>query len=278
MPTPPTLPNGQPIKERINVYGLPNAGKTHQYFTIAKWHQDLGSDARFYAINTDASFEVVYSNTDFSNLTNITWTDCVTFDDAFQAAKNYYGMLREQDWLCVDLQSHLWPLVQDEYARIRAKETGIDLDDLSELWITEGSTKKYPIEGWDWQTPNARYRSLTNNYVLRGPGHRFIISHEDSILTPSSNMQEDEIAKSNRELFKPIGVRPAGQKEDAGRWHTILHLTEAGIKQQTVATARDKWGYRRWMGKEMQGGKLRKGEELKDFFLDYLIGVAKWEM
>jgi hypothetical protein len=276
MPTPPSLPNGQPIKERINLYGLPGIGKTHQYFTIARWHHDLGSDAVFYAVNTDTSFEVVYSNPEFCDLPNIQWTDCVSFNDMYVAAKRYNSVLRPQDWLATDLQDDAWSLVQDEYAQIRAKESGLDIDDLSQLWLETGETKKYPIEGWDWQTPNARYRTLTNNYILRGPGHRFIISKQADIMEPSSGMKEDPLIKQARMMFRPIGVKPGGQKEDPSRWHTILHLS-GEARNNRLATAKERWGTRQWLGQKMSNDQVR-GEPMKDFFLDYLVGVAGWEM
>lgn len=278
----PLLPNQQSIKERIGIYGLAGIGKTHQYFNIAKWHNDLGSDARFYAVNTDTSFEVVYSNPEFCNLPNVEWRDCVTFQDMYDAAKHFNSLLRPQDWLCMDLQDDAWALVQDEYARLKARESGIDLDDLSELWIEGGELKKYPIEGWDWGTPNARYRTLTNNYVLRGPGHRFIIHRQSDILKPSANMKEDAIGAQNRKMFAPIGVKPGGQKEDPSRWHTILYLASRGVSKegvhwQTIATAKERWGARRRMG-HIGSDDMVRGEELKDFFLDYLVGVAGWSM
>jgi len=277
MPTPPTLPNNQTIKERINIFGLAGIGKTHQYFQIAKWHHDLGSDAMFYAVNTDTSFEVLYFNDGFQ-LPNLHWTDCTSFNDMYEAAKMYHGKLRPQDWLCIDLQDDAWSLVQDEYTQIRAREQGISIDNLGELWITGGETKKYPIEGWDWQTPNARYRALTNNYILRGLGHRFIISRQTDVMEPSAGMKEDPISKQNRLLFERHGVKPGGQKEDPSRWHTILHVTSAGEKKQKISTAKERWGTRRHMGHVTGNGKQVLGEVLNDFFLDYLIGVAGWTM
>lgn len=277
MPTPPRLPNGQPIKERINVYGLTDTGKTHQYFMIAKWHHDLGSDARFYAVNTDTSFEVLVFNPEFSDLTNIEWVDATTFDEFYQGTKQYVNKMRDQDWLALDLMDDAWALVQDEYTRLRAREQGIDLDNIGELYLESGQTKKYPVEGWDWQTPNARYRALANNYVLRGPGHRFIISRQADIIQPSAGMKEDPQTKANRVTFEPIGVKPGGQKEDPSRWHTILHLSKRGERQQAIATAKERFGVRRRMGTEMGNGQIRP-EKLDDFFMDYLVGVAGWSL
>lgn len=277
MPTPPKLPNGNPIKERLGLFGLPKIGKTHLFWTIAKWHQQLGSDARFYGINTDTSWEVLYFNEEFQGLENIEWTDAETFQDMLDAAKAYHKVLRPQDWLCTDLQDNAWDFVQDEYAKLRAAEKDIDMENLGDLWVDKGSTTKYPIEGWDWGTPNARYRILANNYILRGQGHRMIISGQTDLVQPSANMREDEQIRKAREMFAHLGVKPAGQKGDPFRWHTVLNVIGMGQKKQGLITGGERWGSRRWMGRQMSNGQYRP-EPIEDFFLDYLIGVAGWSM
>lgn len=277
MPSAPVLPNGRMVKERLGLFGLPKIGKTHQYWSIARWHHQLGSDAKFYGINTDTSWEVLYTNEEFCELDNIEWTDAGDIQTMIDAAKKYHKKLRDQDWLCVDLMDNAWDFVQDEYARLRAKEVDIDMDDLGDLFIESGDTKNYPIKGWDWGTPNARYRILANNYVLRGPGHRMIISGQTDLVDPSPNMREDEQVRKAREMFNHLGVKPSGQKGDPFRWHTILHVSGLGEKKQGLITGGERSGRRRWMGRKMSNGKFRP-EPIDDFFMDYLVGVAGWEM
>lgn len=274
MPTPPIHPRTKShIKERIGIYGPPGVGKSHQYFTIARWHKDLGSDAKFYAISTDGSYEVLSMNPEFEDLDNIIWADVVEFEDYMQAAKTYTKQLRPQDWLCVDLQDAAWSAAQDEYA---AHKTGTKLDDMGDLWLEKGPGK-YPIEGWDWGMPNARYRVFANNYLVPGVGHRFLVYGEKELLKDSStgNTSEDPRVKS---MFKHIGLKPEGQKGDPFRWNTILHI-DAGTEPRTqvMSTAKERWGKRRMWGQKMQGGRVRD-EPIKDFFLDYLVGTAGWTM
>lgn len=277
MPTPPMLPNGKPAREMINIFGLPKIGKTHQFFNIARWHQELESDAMFYAINTDNRFGVVHAGDDFEHLTNMVYEDCQSIGDAYALAKSYHGVLRNQDWMCVDLQDDLWAYCQDEYAKLRSKAVGVDMDTVGELYAASGDTTKYPISGWEWQTPNARFRGLANTFLVRGKGHRFIISRQADIMEPSAGMKEDALTKMARQMFGHIGVKPAGQKEDPFRWNSVLHITGAGERKQRIATAGEGWKRRRWMGEKLTSGQVR-GEDLKDFFLDYLVGVAGWEM
>jgi hypothetical protein len=78
-----------------------------------------------------------------------------------------------------------------------------------------------------------------------------------------------------REMFGHLGVKPMGQKEDPFRYHTFLHVDSAGDKAQRMATAGERWGYRAWLGKRMGNGSMMD-QPIDDFFLDYLVGIAKW--
>jgi hypothetical protein len=280
-PNPPMLPNGNFIKERLHIFGPPKIGKTHQVFQVAKWHHDLGSDAMFYGLNTDTSWEVLYFNEEFQGLPNIQWEDCNYMQDYIAAAKKFHKILRPQDWLILDLADHAWSAAQDEYARAQAKKYGSNIEDMGDLWAVSEAPGdgKYPIEGWEWGQPNARYRVLANNYILRGSGHRLVISSQAKIQEPTAKMKEkeDETAKKTREMFKHLGVHPAGQKDDPFRYHTILHIDSDGKHRQKMATAGERWGNRRWLGKPMTNGFVRD-EPIEDFFMDYLVGIAGWSM
>jgi len=272
----PTLPNGRSVRERLCIYGPPKVGKTHLFFTIAKWHQDLGSDAKFYALSTDTSYDVLSMNPEFCELTNIVWEDVVYFQDYLDAARKFNSLMRPQDWLSVDLMADAWPAVQDEYARVLTKESGADLEDIGDLWATSGKSDDYPITGWEWGMPNARYRILANNLILRCPGHTFLVYGQKELMTGSKSGRSDE-TQQTKEMFGHLGVKPNGQKDDPFRYHTILHVDSAGEKQQKIATAGERWGYRDWLGKRMGNGSMMD-QPIDDFFLDYLVGIGKWTM
>lgn len=272
----PTLPNGKQVRERICIFGPPKVGKTHLYFTIAKWHQDLGSDAKFYAISSDTSFDVLSMNPEFQDLANMEWVDAVTFQDYIEGARKFNSLMRPYDWLSVDLMADAWPAVQDEYARVLTKEQGGNLEDIGDLWATSGKSDDYPITGWEWGMPNARYRILANNLLLRSPGHIFLVYGQKELVTESRSGKTGETA-ATRDMFGHLGVKPNGQKDDPWRYHTILHVDSAGEKQQKMATAGERWGYRGELGKRMGNGGMMD-QPIDDFFLDYLVKIAHWEM
>jgi hypothetical protein len=272
--TAPVLPNGKQVRERICLFGPPKVGKTHQFFTIAKWHQDMGSDARFYALSSDTSYDVLAMNDDFANLTNMEWVDVSTFQDYLDGARKFNSQMRSHDWLSVDLMSDAWPAAQDEYARVLTRESGANLDDIGDLWATSGKSDDYPITGWQWGMPNARYRILANNLILRCPGHTLLVYGQRDMMKESGSGKTGENSRT-REMFGHLGVKPMGQKEDPFRYHTFLHVDSAGDKAQRMATAGERWGYRAWLGKRMGNGSMMD-QPIDDFFLDYLVGIAKW--
>lgn len=274
--TPPTLPNGKPIRERIVLYGPPKVGKTHQFFNIALWHKNLGSDAKFYAVSSDTSYEVLMFNPEFQDLDNIEWVDVENFQQFMDGARNFASKMRPHDWLSVDLMSDAWPAAQDEYARVQTALAGGNLEDMGDLWATAGKVDDYPIKGWEWQMPNARYRILANNILLRCPGHLLLIYSQKELMKESGSGKSDE-SKQTKEMFGHIGLKPAGQKDDPFRYHTILHIDSGGEKKQVMSTAGERWGYRDHIGKKMSNGLVRD-EAIDDFFTDYLVGVAKWQM
>lgn len=273
----PIAPNNRPIRERILMFGPPKVGKTHQYLNIAKWHQDLGSDAMFYAVSTDTSFEVLSMNPEFAGLTNLDWVDAVKFQDYITGARDFSAKMKPNDWLSVDLMSDAWSAVQDEYARVQTAKAGGNLEDMGDLWAVAGSTDDYPISGWEWGMPNARYRILANNILLRCPGHLLLVSGQKELMAESGSGKTDE-KKNIKEMFGHLGVKPNGQKDDPFRYHTIIHVDSGGKNQQVMATAGERWGSREWLGTRMSNGKSVKDAPVEDFFMEYLVGIAGWTM
>ena len=280
-PSPPLLRTGQPIRERILGFGPAGIGKTHIYLTIAKWFQELGSDAMFYCISSDTAYEPMLSNPLFSELENVDYVDVVDFQQYVDAAKRYNKVSRPQDWMSVDLHSSSWSAAQNEYAQMLARSKGGSLDSVGDIWLETGESKDYPIKGWEWGPINARYSYFAQNLLLPYPGHLFLISEQRDLLDPTEKMKEkeDEVAKKRREMFKHLGVVPAGQKGDPFRYHTILHIDgKAGVDRgQVMSTAKERFGNREMWGQRLKNGVVRD-VPLDDFFLDYLVKTAGWTM
>lgn len=271
----PTNPAGHVVRERTMLFGPPKVGKSHQYLNIAKWHQQMGSDAKFYVLSSDTSYEVLLMNEEFCDLENVDYVDVVTFQDWIDGARKFNAKMRGHDWLCADLMDHAWGAVQDEYARALAKQSGKDLEDIGDLWATTGaSDSTYPISGWEWGMPNGRYRVLANNYLLRCPGHLMVIAGVKELTKDSGSGSSGEKPKT-KEMFGHLGVKPSGQKEDPWRYHSIIYVDSDGDKRQKMATAGERFGRRRRLGKVLSNGLVRP-EPIEDFFLNYYVEIGQW--
>lgn len=278
-PAPPTNKRGDPMRESIMIFGDADQGKTHLLFTIAKWHQTLGSDAQFYCANTDNSYETLLDNPEFEDLENIQWQQVSEFQESVDLVKGYNRKARARhDWIVLDLAGTMWDQAQDEYAAQQSKRLGVDIDNLGDLWKVENpGGEKHPVEGWEWGPINVRYRRLANNALVVSPAHLFLVyGHKDLPKESSSGDNEDMAQK--RGTFKHVGKLPVCQKEDPRRWNTILHVERIAEKQQGIITAKEKSARRRRMGKQMGRATIMRHEPINDFMMDYLVGVAGWRI
>lgn len=259
-PTCPTLPSGRPIHERLLLFGDSDGGKTRALLSIAKWHQKRGSDAVFYVINNDYSFDrMMIPSGDFGDLENVVVENVVTMQEYIDAAKSFQSKMRSHDWFTVDRLDAAWEAAQDEYAERKWGQ------DLGSYWATQGpvdSGDDYPIAGWDWGSINKRYRSLANNYVMRMPGHVMCMSGQSPLREASKRGKGGE-DKYVGDLFSKIGYKPAGQKEDSKRFHSVIYMGK-GLKGWRMQRANDR--ERDWEVKDVG-----------DFMKSYLISVAGWK-
>ena len=267
MPTPPQT-NGRDQHERLLLYGGPDAGKTHTILTIAKWHQDLDSDAVFYVIATDMSYErMLGPGADFESVKNVEYEYAMDMQDYMDLGRKWNKKVRSHDFLCVDLLHDAWAAAGDEYSRARYGK------DLAERWATEGSPDEYPVTGWEWGMPNARYRTFIQNYIMRCRGHVVCVSGEATLQKESKSGKMQGESEEMEALFGPIGVKPMGQKADPFRFHDILHL-DRWRGNPAIATARAK--QRERLGKSHQGGQVTP-VPIEDFFVEYLMKVGGWK-
>lgn len=267
-PTPPFTRAGTPIHERILLYGDSDAGKTRALLSIAKWHQKRGSDAVFYVINNDFSMEAMLSPSgDFGELENIVVENVVDMDEYLSAAETFRKKMRSHDWFTIDRLDGSWEAAQDEYSTRRWGK------DLGSYWAQAVDSRTggedFPIAGWDWGVINRRYRSLANNHMLRMPGNVLCMSGQTGLKVASKGGKggEDPFTQST---FDRLGLKPAGQKEDAKRFNTVIHMGH-GLRGWRMRRANDRernWGV---------DGDAHPTLEVKDFMKDYLVRIAGWK-
>lgn len=280
---------GDPLGEQLIFYGNPGEGKTRLAFTIAKWHQDLGSDAVFYVINTDRSWKVLRTDPEFSVLKNVRIREVFSLQDMYDTVREFGALLRDQDWLIIDLYSAAWSGAQDEYAQLKVAEGGVQFEDLGDLLHSGTDPDEYPITGWEWGYSNGRMNRFAEKNVVKGKGHRILVCGQAPLPKPTPKMEEkeDRFTKQTREMFShvrgPGGVviKPDWQKRDPFRWHSIFHVEAIwegeDIAAQKILTAKERWPNRKRLGRDVGMGHWT-GARVDDFYIDYLVTIAGWKM
>jgi hypothetical protein len=283
LPTPLTTPAGKVIRERLLGFGDSDSGKTFNYLKIAEWHQRRGSDAVFYGICTPGNEwdRFFMPGAEFEQLENIHPIDVQDIQDYFDAYDEILKLVNRklkkagsdgawvEDWLAMDVIDDAWKACANEYAQ---KQWGTDL---GSKWNTEGG--KYPVEGWEWGPINARYSAFAQNRLIRFPGHVMAMAWDKDLMEESKTGKGGETAEV-RDLFGLLGKKPAGQKEDYKRFHTVLHFGKNPRGEFVVRTARDRQRPR--LGEIVQRGQVEAytPHKLKDFYMEYLVKTAGWKL
>jgi hypothetical protein len=78
-----------------------------------------------------------------------------------------------------------------------------------------------------------------------------------------------------KNTFKHLGLKPTGQKDDISLLHSIFHVMSPEPKVQMVATGKEKWGNREWVGKKTKGGPVLH-VRMDDFWEEYFVKIAGW--
>ncbi len=247
--------------ERILALGPAGSGKTTGWLDIAKWSQRTGSDAQFYVLDTDFAVERMLIG--YPDLTNIhvsvgyDWTDYTKFLEHAKANA------RPHDWVILDFVGNAWSAVQQYFTE------QVFHQDIAEYFLSvrktlgKDATKLGALEGWvDWQVINPLYKRWANPIILHAR-YNLYATAKSTQLSGGNKPTEDS---QTRSLFLPYGVKPEGQKDLPFMFHTILLTSRDGRGNYTLTTVKDR-----------ERPELA-GLVTSSFTVDYLKGVANWEM
>lgn len=258
-PTPPTHPRFGVVPERILCYGPEGSGKSRNILSIARWHQDRGSDAVFRVLDTDFAYKRMLIG-EFSDLENIEVFEADAWPDYPRLAKKIRDTNRPEDWMVVDLASTPWSVVQDHYIE-RVFDT--DLSDYWEAARKQGKTKDgTPLDGWqDWGIINKMYRDF-EQWIHRAHCHVYATAGARQLVQSRGSV--NEAADVVRDYGR-IGFKPEGQKGLGHLFHTVLYCQAGPRGTWFVTTAKDR------------ERKTCAGVQLGEFSIQYLLKVARWK-
>lgn len=208
---PPTNVNGQPKRERFLFMGGWKSGKSYAWLSVAKMHQQRGSDATFYVIDTDRTCNEMVGYPPFETLSNVVWEEPGDWTSLMDTTKRFLDKMRTGDWLIVDMMSPCYGWIQNHICQ---EVYGEDLDVLMARGYTEQMQQKklqsaskvnqgqILFDIIPWPLVKKRYDPWAVSLVSH-PGHVVLVSGQKEIFN-----KEKGAAK---EQFGGIGVKPDAQ-------------------------------------------------------------------
>jgi hypothetical protein len=240
-------------RERILSTGGSGTGKSFDLLTIARMSQRTRSDAVFYVADTDYAIDRMLE-TEFDDLTNVRSVPCASWSEAAGRVAEVGPSMRPDDWLCVDLLTPTWDMVQEYFSE---QVFGERVENYF-LAARVADTKGHAFDGWkDWSVINRLYKSMMND-IMRARGHVYATAVGEPV---NADQTEREILA----VFGAHGVKPKGQKHTPHYFHSCLIKKYIG-DQRLMVTAKDR------------GREYLAGAPITNFATDYLVRVAGWKL
>lgn len=249
-----------PFSERFLLFGGGGVGKTNTALNIAS---HMSGDAHMRVIDCDysGSYERALA-TDFVDCQDrVTVMETEPEWDAFIDAvtKAVADGNPEEDWLTIDPVGGSYDWVQEW---VLEQVHGGDLVHmLMQLKRDNPDSKAYAAARSDlmnWELVKKEYSKLWRQ-IQKWKGHLILVAEAKEI----SYREDDSEVKM---LFGPLGFMPAGQKNLKHVASTTLFMDHPKRGQWRVTTVKDR------------NREELDREPIDDFGIDYLVGVAGWEM
>lgn len=276
----PRLQAASPQPEKILLAGAPGSGKTHAIVDVAK--KCLTDGQTMTIVDTESHVPVlleaagivpdetwwggekVDEGGDGTGITVVWARDWVEERDAISGA---LGNARRGNWACVDSITPPWADVQSWW--VDEVTGGEEYADWYARIIKEGRDAGKRDEGagaqlGEWKIINAQWNGYVLKPLMRCAGHVLVTAHVKSI-----NPEHDGAGVKG--IWGPFRAKADTQKQVAHLVRTVV-----GVERNSGAGG----GWTATVLKDQ--GRTEPGEaprhEMRSFALDYLKGVAGWEM
>lgn len=272
-------------RERILLYGPPDAGKTYAWLGIADLAQKTKSTARFHVIDTDRAVlrNLKGPNAEFNHLKNIEVYQARNIEQAKEASEKILANIdSDDDWIIVDMLSNIWDGMSDWWITKVWDESPVD------YWVTvrrdiveakeegKGDPREFGGQaGPDWNYITKTYLAWEFPITIDAPCHVLCTAAESEI------QERYDTTGERRAQYKSTSfMAPRGQKLTVHRFHTVLRVNRTvSFKETTreMTKHKDRVPLSLW---EDLGGRgltipMSKGPK---FGFDYLKKVAGWSL
>ncbi len=249
-------------RERILLFGPWSSGKSSAWLNVAQWIKKTGGDSKLYVVDTDRAWEAM----DPGGLENVVFVyDAQSFPEMKEAAREIHAKATRDDWFVFDVVDRLWAKAQEDYFE---NLTDGDFDE----FLTESRKQGENIGGeWgaNWGIINKKYNMVAEK-LFGFRGHVLACTHETEVRQPKRDGTGGD-SERIRATYTRLGVRPAGQKDLGGIFHTVLYMQERKLGEEWVmTTAKDRGP----VGESKR--EYLRGVGVGQFAMDYLMKVCGW--
>ena len=249
-------------RERILLYGEPGTGKTKQIIEVIKFLKVTKTPFHAYAIDNDRSWKLMVDKHNLEDY--VTVYEVYEYPEYMEAAKKIIPKLHPNDLYICDLASELWPTTQEYYT------DQMYHDDIGKFFLDAmTSGKDHEFEGWtDWKVINKLYFSFMRPFVYKSPCHVFATSTADPVMRPKSGANASKVAddKETISIFGSVGYKPEGQKRLKHQFNTTILMHKDSRDKFIMSSVKDR------------ERELFRNKPVNNFALDYLKGVAGWQL
>ena len=259
------------MRERIIAAGAPGSGKTYAWLTIAR----MLPDVTFHVLDPDDGVLRVWKS-EFPEVHNLNYYFTPSWSDELKdyeegkmggivtAYKEIAKIAKPQDWVIVEMAGNIWGMVQTEFTTKVFNEGVGEYFLKARQEMRQGSSRLEALKGWtDWLVINKMHNEdLMNPICYKLPCHVFMTTSL-SITTPSAVAKEEA---EQRAFYGDTLIRVEGQKHNVFRAQSIFTFTRR----------KKEWFFSTFI--KDRGRSFIQDDQLFDFGMQYLVGVAGWEI
>jgi hypothetical protein len=192
---------------------MPGCGKSYSWLQIAAAYPK----SKFYCIDTDSSIERLLT-TEFPQLRDVNVFEAQDWLTCTKALDLIKSKITPNGWLIVDSIDNCWSMVQNYFISELFRKDAGDYFLQMRKEMKAGSTSLSVLKGWtDWVTINRMYEDFINVICYQLPVNIFLTAKSEKVAAEDDSSVQD--------MFSQFGQKPAGEKKNIYRVHSVLLLS-----------------------------------------------------
>lgn len=271
-------------RERILVGGMPGSGKSTGWLSIAR----LLPKSTFHIIDPDDSTARLVQS-EFSELRNLqiyftpTWFKPLKKADEICGNKVWTGgiteatsQIRKQakpgEWVVLEMMNNLWSMAQGAFVeRVFKEGIGEYFLKVREALGAKGGRLE-ALRGWsDWTVINRMHNDDFITPLCFETGCHIYMTTSVSLISPGEASSESRADPETASFYGDSLIRLEGQKYNPYRAQSIFLFSRRNVKGKDPE-------FRVNTFLKDRGRKWLQDEPLWDFGIQYLTGVAGWQV